>query len=53
MADQKVLFGADIPQNNHPLHHSPKNNRSKMERYVSFVVVIYTKIQFKQGAGVT
>jgi hypothetical protein len=53
MAYQKVLFGADIPQNNHPLHYSSKRNRFKMERYVSFVMVIHTKIQFKQGARAT
>jgi len=49
MAYQKVLFGADIPQNNHPLHNSSKRNRFKMERFVSFIMVIYTKVHFKQG----
>lgn len=53
MAYQKVLFGADVPQNNHPLHHSSKRNRFKMERCVCFVMVIYMKTDFKQGAGIT
>jgi len=52
MVYQKVLFGADIPQNNHPLHYSSKRNRFKMERFVSFIMVIYTKVHFKQGTRI-
>jgi hypothetical protein len=48
MAYQKVLFGAYIPQNNHPLHYSSKRNRFKMERFVSYVMLIYTKVHFNQ-----
>jgi hypothetical protein len=52
MAYQEVLFGADIPQNNNPLHYSSSRNRFKMERLVSFIMVIYTKVRLKQGTRI-
>jgi len=52
MSYQKVLFGADIPQNNNTLHYSSTRNRFEMERLVSFIIVICTKVHFKQGTRI-